>query len=117
MPKRTRLVPLVLCLPLALGACSASSGGSAHRTPTASPTPPATLAVATAYVLHAREGVSQKDLRTAVTRLSSMPGVASASVTGKSTLRVDLTGVNIDEVSAQVIAELRKLGTVSVATA
>lgn len=118
MPSKTaspRLLLLSLCLPLALTGCSGSSSPSAH--PSASPAAPtdsATLPVSTSYVVTAGPGVSDKDLRAAITPLSKLPGVVGVRQSGPHQLRVDLTNDELRDKGAALFAALHKLGTISV---
>ncbi|MCW2500668.1 MAG: hypothetical protein JWN87_2344 [Frankiales bacterium] len=113
MPLTTRLALLAACVPLVLSGCSDSGAATPSPTP-AAPTSTATLPVALAYVVTAREGVSDQDLKDALGRLAAMEGVVGASLTGPRKLRVDLTTAMLPDSGAAIVAELRKLGTVTV---
>jgi hypothetical protein len=116
MPALSRLIVLAACVPLLVSGCSDSSASSepSPSATSAAPTASRTLPVALAYVVAAREGVSDKDLRDALSRLAAMEGVVGASLSGPRQLRVDLTTAMLPDSGRAVIAELEKLGTVTV---
>lgn len=119
----SRLLLVSACFPLALTACSSSHVNQpATRTPQSatttsnspSPVPSATLPVATAYVVTATKGVSDKDLTDAIAVLAKLKGVTSVSRSGPHQLRVDLGLDELPNHGAELLADLRKLGSISV---
>lgn len=107
---------LALCLPLVLTACSSSDEPSARpsASASASPSAEATIPVATGYVVTARDGVSEQDLKDAVATLSKLHGVVKVSRIGERQIRVDLTMKKLPDDGAKIREELKKLGTVTV---
>jgi hypothetical protein len=111
-----RFLLLSAVVPLSVAGCSGSSSPSATRA-TASPTPAATqgpLVAASAYEVTAGKGITDADLKAALTSIAKLPGVTGTSLQGGHRLRADL---NVAEPKAQrdaVIAALMKLGVVTV---
>jgi hypothetical protein len=111
-----RSATFVLTGCLALTGCSGSSGTTS--TPTTSPAPSATrdplFAISSAYVVTAGKGVDHKKLSQSLSALAALPGVRAASVTGATTLEVQLTFTITQSQRDAVLAKLQSLGTVDV---
>ncbi len=117
MSKTLHLALAACSVPLLLSGCSGSSPTQAAHSPTSGPSPSATsaaLPVATSYVVTAGAGVTDKDLKDALTPIAKLPGVVGVSLTGNHQLRVDLTRDPLKDHGAALFAALRKLGSISV---
>jgi hypothetical protein len=118
MPSSLRVLLVTAVLPLVLAGCSGSSRPTAQQSPTASasaptPAPTGPLAFALSYQVQAKAGVSDADLKGALTQFAALPGVTGASLVGGHALRVDL-GAQTPAQRTAVLTKLRTLGTVSV---
>ena len=120
---KSTLLALVLSLPLTLTACDnggdkgAAAPSSSSPTASATQTPSATFSpgypVASIYIVTARAGVTDKDLRDAVSTIGKQPGVEAVSFIGKHQLRVDMSLVDLVKRGKPVYDALVKLGTVT----
>lgn len=132
MPTHHKLLIAALSLPLALGACSGSgdatgtsprspgpagstagnpgAGPSLSAHPTFSPGYPA----ASIYIVTAGPGVTDQELKEAMTQIAEHEGVNSVSfIAGKHQLRVEMSLVDLVKRGRPVYDDLTKLGTVT----
>ncbi|MCW2542514.1 MAG: hypothetical protein JWM40_66 [Frankiales bacterium] len=115
---------LALCLPLLLSACdggaaktSADPSASVTASSTASPTAKATFSpgfpVSSIYIVTAAPGITDQDLKDAVSTIAKHEGVEAASFIGNHQLRVEMSLTDLVKRSKPVYDELTKLGTVT----
>jgi hypothetical protein len=112
MISTTRTLLVAACLPVLLAGCSGSSADKATETPSAaashpSASPTGPLPVATSYLVTAGKGVSDDDLKRALTDIAKLPGVRAASLVGQHRLRVDLAFAQPEPQRQAILAAMR----------
>jgi hypothetical protein len=117
MHSTPRSLAIAAILPTLLAGCSSTSSHSAPSpSPTASRTADPMFLVATSYLVTAHGEDQRKALSSSLSSLAAMTGVRAASLSSRTTLRVDLSYTITQPQRDAVLTRLRALGTVDVAT-